>query len=178
MRRRLTSLEILEAKLVFAASLDFTRIWVHENVAFPNWIGRIGTAIRGNKAPVNNAVTLGNHLYFPVQLQINAQRIENLELKDLGWLIHELTHAWQFQHTGISYLFKAISGHIRLGSKVYDYGGEKGLKDAVDNGVEFVAHNPEQQGDIVRKLYVALKRGEVTPTLAVMGEQIRNSGGF
>ena len=58
---------------------------------------------------------------------------------------------------------------------MYDYGGEKGLNDAVDNGLEFVAHNPEQQGgDIVRKLYLALKRGEVTPTLAVMSEQIRN----
>lgn len=66
----------------------------------------------------------------------------------MNWLIHELTHAWQYQHIGIRYLFKAILGHIRLGPKVYEYGGEKGLREAVADGVEFTSFNPEQQGDI------------------------------
>jgi hypothetical protein len=177
LRRRLTILEIQEASLIFGTSLDFDRVWVHENVAFPNWIGRLGAAITRQNPPGNNAVTLGNRSYFPVQLKIDRQKIENLELRDMGWLIHELTHAWQFQHTGIRYLFKAILEHIRLGSKVYDYGGEKGLKEAVDDGMLFTAFNPEQQGDITRKMYVALKRGEETPTMAALGEQIRDPGG-
>jgi hypothetical protein len=175
MRRRLTIIELQEAQLVFGSSLDFDRIWVHEEVAFPNIIGRIGAALARQKAPTNNAVTLGNHVYFPVQLKIDQQKIENSDFQDIGWLIHELTHVWQFQNTGIKYLFKAILGHIRLGSKVYDYGGKKGLKEAVDGGKTFAQFNPEQQGDIVRRIYVVMKKGALSTTLQVLADQIKFS---
>jgi hypothetical protein len=57
---------------------------------------------------------------------------------------------------------------------VYDYGGETGLMEALDSGEGFTGFNPEQQGDIVRKIYVARKRGEETPTLTALAEQIKN----
>ena len=178
MRRRLTILELQEASIVFGSSLDFDRIWIHEEVAFPNLIGRIGAAIARQKAPSNNAVTLGNHVYFPIQLMIDQQKIEDSDYQNIGWLIHELTHVWQFQNTGIKYLFNAILGHIRLGSKVYDFGGKKGLQDAVDGGKNFSEFNPEQQGDIVRSIYVAQKKDEMTPVLNIVSNQVKNPGAF
>jgi hypothetical protein len=173
LRRRLTIVEIEEAKPIFETSLDFDRIWVHEDVGFPNWIGRIGATITGRKPPGNNAITIGNHIYFPVQLEITREGISINDLKDMGWLIHELTHVWQFQNTGIGYLFEAILSHIRLGAKVYDYGAETGLRQAAEGGKGIAAFNPEQQGDIVRKIYQARKVGKLTPTLSVIAEQIK-----
>jgi type VI secretion system secreted protein VgrG len=173
LRRRLTIVELQEANLVFGTSLDFDRVWVHEEVAFPNLIGRIGAALARQKSPENNAVTLGNHVYFPVQLKIDHQKIEDLNLQNIGWLIHELTHVWQYQNTGIQYLVKAVRGHIRMGSKVYDYGGKKGLEEAVDRGKRFAQFNPEQQGDIVRSIYVAMKKGALSSTHQVKADQIK-----
>jgi hypothetical protein len=92
-------------------------------------------------------------------------------------LIHELTHVWQFQQIGIRYLFQAILGHMRFGSAVYDFGGEKGLADAVREGKGFAAFNPEQQGAIIRKFYVALKHEDVSASLTAIAEQVKNSGG-
>lgn len=175
MRRRISVLELQEASLVFDKSLDYDRIWLHEEVAFPNLIGRIGAAIARQKPPTKNAVTLGNHIFFPVQLKVDQKSIENSDFKDIGWLIHELTHVWQYQHIGINYLFKAIQGHIRLGSKVYDFGGRTGLKKSVDEGKEFAEFNPEQQGDIVRTIYLALKKDELTAELQILAEQVKLS---
>lgn len=178
MRRRLSTLEIQEAQLVFASSLDYKQIWIHEEMKFPNWVAKIGSAIAGQKPPANNAITIGVHIFFPVKLQIDHQAIENLQLKDIGWLMHELTHAWQFQQIGIRYLFQAILGHMRFGSAVYDFGGEKGLADAVREGKGFATFNPEQQGDIIRKFYVALKHEDVSASLTALVEQVKNPGRF
>jgi len=177
MRRRLSNLEIQEAQLVFASSLNYKRIWIHEGMRFPNWVAKIGSAIAGQKPPENNAITIGNHIFFPLKLQIDHQDIQNLQLKEMGWLIHELTHVWQFQQIGFRYLFQAILGHMRFGSGVYDFGGEVGLADAVREGKVFASFNPEQQGDIIRKYYVALKHEDVSASLTALAEQLKDAGG-
>lgn len=160
MRRRLTPLEINEAGLVFGESLANDKIWIYEGTKFPNWIGRIGSLISREKPPSNNAVTLGNRLYFPIILKTTGYDISSLHLTDMAWLIHELTHAWQYQHTGIAYLMDAIRVQISLGSGAYDYGSKKGLEDAHIEGKHFLDFNPEQQGDIAREYYLRFKKGE------------------
>ena len=160
MKRSLSRIEIREAKLVFGNSLKYTVIRVHEEVGFPNWIARIGAALSRQPKPPNNAITLGNHLYFPVTLHTSDEDIDGLELGDISWLMHELTHAWQFQHVGIRYLIDAIKAQMRLGESVYDFGGKKGLEEAHQNQMSFNSFNPEQQGDIVRYYYLGLKSGE------------------
>jgi hypothetical protein len=154
--------EIQEARLVFQSTLDIDRIWIHEQVGFPNWIARIGSALSRQKGPSNNAITLANNLYFPVEINTSDTALSNMELRDISWLMHELTHAWQYQHIGIRYLFDAIRAHMRLGKTVYDFGGQKGLEAARDVEMSFFEFNPEQQGDIVRSYYHLLKHGEST----------------
>jgi hypothetical protein len=160
MRRRLTPIEVDEAKIVFGESLAYDEIWTYEDTGFPNWIGKIGSLISKEKPPTKNAVTIGNRLFFPVILQTGSIDILNLQLTDMGWLIHELTHAWQYQHLGIRYLYDAIRVQISLGSGAYDYGSKKGLEDAHTQGKHFLDFNPEQQGDITREYYFRLKKGE------------------
>lgn len=174
MKRSLSEIEIREARLVFGNSLTYTKIWIHEEVGFPNWIARIGAALSRQPRPANNAITLGNHLYFPVSLQTSEAAIQNLELKDISWLMHELTHAWQFQHIGIRYLTEAILAQMRLGQSVYDFGGKKGLEDAHLNQMNFDSFNPEQQGDIVRYYYLGLKRGENVDAWAPFISEVKN----
>jgi hypothetical protein len=160
MRRRLTQTETDEADIVFGESLAYDKIWIYEGTSLPNWIGRIGSIISKEEPPSNNAITLGNRLYFPVILRTEFSEISNLRLTDIGWLIHELTHAWQFQHIGIRYLFDAIRVQIALGSEAYDFGSKNGLEDALLAGRGFLDFNPEQQGDITREYYFRFKKGE------------------
>jgi hypothetical protein len=162
LRRHLTSIETNEAELVFGDSLDFGRIWVYEETAFPNWIAKIGSIISGEDPPANNAITLGYRILFPILLNTSQADIENKKWSDMAWLMHELTHAWQYRHIGIRYLFQALYVQITLGSSAYDYGGENGLKDAHEEGKHFIEFNPEQQGDITRDYYTRLKQEKDT----------------
>jgi hypothetical protein len=75
----------------------------------------------------------------------------------MRWLIHELTHAWQFQQMGWIYLLRAMLA--QLTSRPYDYEGESGLRMTRDGGGTILSFNPEQQGAIVSDYYVRLKTG-------------------
>lgn len=175
MKRRLRVGELLEARTVFQNSLDLDLVWVHEQVGFPNWMARIGSVLSRQNAPSNNAITLGNHLYFPIDLDTSDTALANLQLKDIAWLMHELTHSWQYQHLGIRYLFDAIGAHLRDGDQVYSFGGQKGLEDAHSIQKSFLEFNPEQQGDIVRSYYFRLKRGEDTTVWDPFIAELRGS---
>jgi hypothetical protein len=79
-------------------------------------------------------------------------------LRDMAWLMHELTHAWQSQHVGLIYLYQAI-----FKSPTYQYApaGETvdgALKRFTQEGKTFLDFNREQQGDIVRDYYFYLKQ--------------------
>jgi len=72
-------------------------------------------------------------------------------------LIHELTHAWQYQHVGWTYLVRALAAQFRYGTAAYDFGGEANLVKCRQNHWTITKFNPEQQGDIARCYYDCLR---------------------
>ena len=144
-RRPLTTTEIAEARLVFGAGLNFRRVGIVENTEFPNLIARLG----GSPRP--NAVTLGNTSYFTEMLQTSAEVIANGDLRAMAWLIHELAHQWQYQRMGWLYLARSVWVQVREGQNGYRY--------EIEAGRPLSGYNLEQQGDIARDYYCALKTG-------------------
>lgn len=162
-KRRLYSWEIAEFYPVFAASLNYEKVWVHENNPWPDRIDRLGRRFKGMPPPGDNdhnAITLGNHTYFPVQLPTYLPSEGDADLYKIDWLIHELTHAWQYQHIGWRYLLKALLAQFRDKERAYDYGGEEGLIKSREEGKKFHQYNPEQQGNIVQAYYLRRRGGQ------------------
>ena len=159
-RRNLSSRESIEAQLVFGASIAYERVAIIEEVAWPNWVGRIGSWLSRTEAPRNNAVALGNKLYFPKHLLTDDQTDPVGSLNDMAWLIHELTHVWQYQHFWLAYLPQVMWAHFRNGSETYNYGFERGLDGAFGRGERLEDFNREQQGEIARHYYYRLKQGQ------------------
>jgi len=157
-RRLLNTFEQTEARLVFGDGLDYARAWVWENMPVPNWIADVGAALRLQRRTSNNAVTLGDISYFPVALRVEA------DPSHMSWLIHELTHQWQFQRAGWRYLWEATGVQLREGPKGYDYmkglpSKEAALVEAKASGKRLADFNREQQGDLARDYYTHLKQG-------------------
>jgi hypothetical protein len=155
LQRSLYAWEIEETRRVFGDQLHFERVRVHECAKWPNTINSLGMRIKKmDPSKIQpNAITLGNHCFFPVNLQASLVPPDDPGNRDICWLMHELTHVWQFQHMGWIYLIKALSVQIRLKSKAYDYGGENGLIGSFQKGLSLSHFNMEQQGDIARDYY-------------------------
>ncbi len=159
--RALYDWEIEEARRVFGSSLRYERVRVHENVLWTNTIDRIGHWFKKMPyQPVDNAVTIGYHCYFPVRLPAQAVPPGHPEQYKVGWLIHELTHTWQYQRLGWRYLWQAISTHLKFKQTAYDFGGESGLKSLPQELSLLNKFNLEQQGDIARSYYNRLMTGK------------------
>ena len=159
--RQLYNWEIQEARLVFGNKLKYERVRVHECASLPDIVNRFGTRLKGLKYTGKpNAITLGNHCYFPIKLQAHQNSIAISDLGKIGWLIHELCHIWQFQHMGWRYLILALEVQLRLKGEAYNFGGEQGLTTRHKQGWRLKDFNLEQQGDIVRSYYERL-RGEL-----------------
>lgn len=162
-RRRLRPTEIREADSVFGSEVAYGAVWVHEGVRWPNWIAAVGAALTRQPRPKGmNSVTLGEHLYFPCRLHTEPVHLEAGLIGDLGWLMHEMTHVWQFRQGGTRTAFEAVWQQLRLGPAVYDYGGQTGLEAASARHASLADFNPEQQGDIVRDYYLRKKMGLAT----------------
>jgi hypothetical protein len=73
---------------------------------------------------------------------------------DMPWLIHELTHVWQYLQRGPRYLTDALRAQAQLGEEAYDI--EQGLTE----GWPWSKFNAEQQADIARDYYRALVSGQ------------------
>jgi hypothetical protein len=159
-RRSLSSYESIEAQLVFGASIMYERVTIIEEAAWPNWVGRIGSWFSRAEVPRNNAVALGNKLYFPKRLFTDNPADPASSLNDMAWLIHELTHTWQYQHFGLTYLPQVLWAHLRNGSETYNYGFESGLKKTLTQGGQLKNYNREQQGEIARHYYYRMKQGQ------------------
>lgn len=159
MSRRLSQVEIDEARLVFGTSLEYSRVVLHEAARWPDWIARLAARIAGRPAPTHNAITIGNRIYFPLELQTPTENNGAVSLHDMAWLIHELTHVWQYQLEGWRSWWDAFKAQIRLGPHAYDYGWEQGLNAARARGESLFDFNPEQQGDIARHFYYRFKQG-------------------
>ena len=144
--RTLRADEQAAALQIFQNGLDYARVRVSEGSQIPNRIGQIGAFLRSRPQPQANAVTVGNTSYFPREL--------TSDIVDMGWLMHELTHQWQYQHVGIIYLAQAIAAP----TYVYCNAGEtpsSALIRCANQGKIFASFNREQQGDIVRDYYFA-----------------------
>jgi len=135
-RRTLTPQEHAEARIVFGAGLDYSRIRIREH----RILGAGGIAR-----------TLPGSVNFP--------RGASATGTFLPWLMHELTHAWQYQH-GIGLGRTATTALLCwAGLRSYDYGGEAALAAATTAGRGLRSFNTEQQADIARDYYRALKAG-------------------
>jgi hypothetical protein len=158
--RRLYSWEIQEARRVFANALAYSPVRICECASWPDTIKRLGSWVK--RVPYNgmpNAVTLGNTCYFPIRMLETPVQPGNADHYKIGWLIHELTHAWQFQRMGWGYLIQALQAQLGQGAQAYDFGGEAGLLDAFQQGKTLAGFNLEQQGDICRSYYERLCNG-------------------
>ena len=74
-KRRLYVWEIEEFSPIFGNSLNYYAVWIHECTSWPDLADRIGRRLKRMPPPGerdHNAITLGNHCYFPVTLPGNA----------------------------------------------------------------------------------------------------------
>ncbi len=66
-------------------------------------------------------------------------------------LIHELVHAWQYQHLGLVYIPRALGA--QYDGRGYDYGGVPRLREYRRRGKTLLDFNYEQQADIVSDFF-------------------------
>jgi hypothetical protein len=135
-RRPLTGAERTEAQLVFGSNLDYDRIVVEE-------------------APIMGAGSIARTTPWTVNFPTGSFSGPGF----MKWLIHELTHSWQYQH-GISLFttfYYGTAGYFY--PPYYDYGGAAGLLAAQAAGKHFKDFTTEQQGSILADYYTRLKAG-------------------
>ena len=105
--RRLTENEVRMAKQVFSDSIDFHRIKIYRGIPLlPN---------------ANTAIAPNGNIYFPRKHCPEDFTQAGIAYKI--WLIHELTHVWQHQHSHkvwLSGLFIMLKGGYRK-RKAYAY---------------------------------------------------------
>jgi hypothetical protein len=164
--RPLSASEIAEARLVFGNSLDYTHAYVSEDASWPDWVDKLGASLQKTmrNPDDHNAITVGQTSFFPITLDTRAETIAAHNLRDMAWLMHELTHQWQFRRLGWGYLAGALSVQLRLGRMAYDYQGAHPTPDAAlvaarAQGWRLAQFNLEQQGDLARDYYKRLKTG-------------------
>lgn len=159
-KRNLSELEIEEAFIIFGSQLDYASVRIVEQSPLARLPARLSMLLSPN-APRRPApaMALGNLLLFPVRLKTSAEQLASGSYRDMAWLIHELTHAWQYQQFGWRYLPKALAAHRRHGRRAYSYGGEEGVRRALASGRSLASFNPEQQGELARDYYLRVRQG-------------------
>lgn len=128
--RGLTEQEKAAARAIFGNSLNLDGIQLNDD----SFLGRLKP---------DNAVSTPGAINFPPGTLSNTGNPSYLP-----WLMHELTHQWQYQH---GYQIDELAGAALAAH--YDYGGDAGLQDATAHHRGFASFNFEQQGDIIRKYY-------------------------
>jgi len=140
--RSMTEWEIRQAKRVFGGALDYAAVTIADG------------SVSAKVASVGGyARTIGNVINFPTGTS-----------RSMSFMIHELTHVWQYQKTGISYIPKALWAQMTEGYSYSDDGKspEDSLKEARAAGKTLYSYNLEQQGDILSDYYRRLQKGEDT----------------
>lgn len=122
--RPLTAAETLSARQVFGTEIDYRRVRVHRGkyIFFQ---------------PSDTAMTPNGEIYFPEPVY---KADFATSVGDRSWLIHELTHVWQYQH-GVN---------VRLAapfSRNYNYG-------KITTKTRFSDLNIEQQASMVADYYL------------------------
>lgn len=140
----LTDPQVAAGRRVYGETIPWRQVRMYRG----SWVARV--ASRRAKQPI--AVVTMRVVHVPPEFDTSSTR-------GLAWLIHELMHVWQGQHTGPSCMARALVGQLTRG---YDYGGEQALRAKADQGL--AAFNPEQQADIMRDYYRRLvAAGDLTP---------------
>lgn len=127
--RGLTPGEIQMARLVFADSVDYSRVKVHNGEYL--WFGM---------QPDDTAMTPEGEMYFNEKYFREDFSAE--DIRDQQWFIHEMVHVWQHQ---LGYPVKA-RGAVRIGLS-YDY--------TLDPKQLLHDYNMEAQGNIVADYFVS-----------------------
>jgi hypothetical protein len=142
--RPLTDPEVAAARRVYGETIPWRRVRV-----FPgSYVARLASRHAGE--PI--AVVTMRVVHVPPQFDTSTTRGK-------AWLVHELMHVWQGEHTGPSCMARALVGQLGAG---YDYGGETALLAHAERGLQ--AFNPEQQADIMRDYYRRLvSAGDLAP---------------
>jgi type VI secretion system secreted protein VgrG len=161
-KRLLNETELALARLVFGESLPYDRTFVSESSTWTNAIDDLGLALRGQKRPpeVNNAITLWDTSHFPIPLKTSKGDIESGNVFHMAWLIHELTHQWQYRRLGWTYVLRALGVQLRYGRDGYKY--------SLEGKTRLMDFNLEQQGDIARDYYFALAH-QTNPAVRRLG---------
>lgn len=122
--RPMTANEIRAARTIFGASIDYTRVKVHNIKAY-------------FFQPSGTAITPNGEVYFPKEdyLADFGTRAHNM-----AWLIHELVHVWQWQRN------MWVKSRRLLNGK-YEYG------DLSKYRLNFTDYLIEQQASIVEDYY-------------------------
>lgn len=143
--RSLTATERALARQVFGDSIDFARVRL------------IPTDILDYR-------TVGNNIRVPQDFGVDDEYMAQT-------LIHELTHVWQYQHGGTSYLSHSVQTQIaaaRRGNRNFAYAYE------LAPGTSFFDFTPEQQASIVEN-YFSMVRDQVQISRAGVSGGIYNS---
>jgi len=161
--RKLYDWEIAQFSPVFLGSLRYEKVRVCEGYTWPDFANSLGRFLRRQSPPgpgEHNSITLGNHCYFPVALPAALPLPGDWDFYNLDWLVHELTHTWQYQHTGSRYLFRALWAQFRLKEAAYEFGGPDGLAACRLEGGTLFSFNPEAQASIVEDYYRRMRQGK------------------
>jgi hypothetical protein len=164
--RGLTPAEIAVARSVFGDKIDLSRILVAEH----NDFDKIARTV-----PVPPGGTL---IEFPRgTLTAPPPGYE-------GWLIHELTHAWQYQRGDsllLTVLPNAIAGQYYYGTEPEPAteaekkkAEDQGLREAKDAGKPFIGFTTEQQGDILRDYHDRVQNHKDTSAYDPYVNSVRN----
>jgi hypothetical protein len=172
--RKLSESEKAEAALVFADSLRLECVRVAEEAAWTNWLASLTAFIlRRPPRTTDNAVGLFGTVWVPRRLRTEPEDLDGGFFNDMAWLVHELTHVWQYQHQGPWYLARAIRVQILLGPSGYNYGGEEGLREATRSGRGWRDFNVEQQGEIARDFYRRIRARQPAASWLPFIEEMR-----
>ena len=127
--RPLEAAEIAVARPIFGRSLDYARVRL------------IPTSVLEYR-------TVGNNIRVPLDFTMGDSEMAQ-------YLVHELTHVWQYQHTGTSYLSASLADQIAGSISAGGRGGAYQYRLSADSS--FFDFRVEQQAEIVENTFAMLR---------------------
>jgi hypothetical protein len=162
--RRLRPLEIQEAERVFGDTIPYEDIRIVERSPLALWIASLSRQVHLAQDK-RLGVTIFYTIHFGTELQPDNA--------DMPWLVHELTHVWQYVRRGPRYLADALQAQSEQGRDAYE------IQQGLIEGWAWEQFSLEQQGEIARAFYKALLRDQDTtvyrPYIAVLRGSVPES---
>lgn len=136
--RDLSAVEEQEARSIFGNRIDYRKVRIDE-ASFIAW----------TRAKLKRCSGMGVTTFHTINFTRKLNTAPGNS--DMKWLVHELTHIAQMEHTGSQYMVEAFRAHVNEGY-AYRPGARK----------HFREYNREQQACIVADYYVASFSGGST----------------